>query len=103
MRIARRGRNGRLVQARRFVGAIGGSSIAATEGHDGDTEDDQSEHKHADPSEAAHSVTHSPSPVAAHHAAATLTGTVGLCLGSGRQTQGREREYAEQKRWMAKL
>src|ERR1039458_9068109 len=78
MRIAKRGRNGRLVHARRFVCAIGGSGIAATERNDGDTEDDQSEHKHADPSEAAHPVTHSPSPVSAHHAAAALTGTVGL-------------------------
>src|SRR5450759_114267 len=93
MRIARRARTGRLVQARRFVCAIGGSGIAATERNGGDSEDDQSEHKHADPSEAAHSVTHSPSPVSAHHAAAALTGTVGLRLGNGRQTQGRKSEY----------
>src|SRR5664280_2147727 len=89
--------------ARRFVCAIWGSGIAATDRNDGDTEDNQSDHKHADASEAAHSVTHSPSPVSAHHAAAALTGTVGLRLGNGRQTQGREREYAEQKRWIAKL
>lgn len=80
-----------------------GLRTAATERHDTDTKDDQSEHKNADPSEAVHSVAHPPSPAATHHAAA-LTGplTGHLCLGTRREAQSTERRDGEQTRRIAK-
>jgi hypothetical protein len=77
---------------------------AATERHDTENKDDQSEQKNADPSEAAHSVAHPPYPAATHHAATALTWplTENLCLGTGREAQKRKRRDGEQTRRIAK-
>lgn len=72
-----------------------GSRTAAPKHHESDTQDDQSDHNHADPSVAAHSITHSPSPASIHHAAAALTRPLTLIghlgFSSRRETDARER------------